>query len=110
MHVVELEAYCRPVAPDYPESSWMSNFGRIGQLHPARAGVYFRLVGGQTAMEPNSGYYLVDKDHPTFQAMYDLLYRAAKERWEVKARTETKLNDSGYAVVDCLVVNIPADD
>jgi len=110
MHVVELEAYCKPVTPDYPKWSYKSNFGRIGQLNASSAGVFFKLVGGQTAMEPRSDYYLVDKGHPSFQAMYDLLYRAAKERWEVKAYTKSRLNDNGYAEVSTLIVNIPADD
>ncbi len=98
------------VAPDIPKWSVVHNFGRIGQLNPAGAGVYFKLVGGKTAMKPESGYYFVDKGHPTFQAMYDLLYRAAKERWEVKARTESKLNDKGYAVVEQVIVDFPPDE
>jgi len=110
MHAVELEAYCKPVTPDDPKWSHEANFGRIGQLHPCRAGVHFKLVGGQTAMKPRSGYYILYKGHPTFQAMYELLYRAGKERWEVKAGTESKLNDKGYAVVEQLIVNFPADD
>jgi len=98
------------VAPDYTECSYDANFGRIGQLHPTMAGVFFKLAGGQTAMKPRSGYYLVDKDHPTFQAMCDLLYLAAKERWEVSAHTESTLNENGYAVVVNVIANFPADD
>jgi len=97
-------------APEYPKWSYIHNFGRVSQLNPSKAGVFFKLAGGQTAMAPRSDYYLVHKDHSNYQAMYDLLYAAAKEQWEVKAYTESKLNEKGYAQVVYLIVNFPADD
>jgi hypothetical protein len=100
----------KPIAPARLALwSYVYNFGKIGQLNPSRDGVYFKLVGGKTAMEPQSGYYLVHKTHPTFQAMCDLLYQAAKERWEVKAYTESTLNDKGHATVVYLIVDFPVD-
>jgi len=98
------------VAPDNPKWSHPHNYGKIGMLHPTRAGVYFRLAGGQTAMVPSSGFYFLDQGDPNYQAMYDLLYRAAKERWQVSARTEPKLQGKDTAVVSYLIVTFPAED
>lgn len=94
-------------SPEPPKWSCAENFGRIGQVSPTTHGVYFTLVGGKTGMQPESGYYLVDKTHPTFEAMYDLLYLVAKERWAVEVYTEPTPNDKGHATAIYLWVDFP---
>jgi hypothetical protein len=90
------------------EKHWYTvNYGRIARLYPSPGGVYFVLVSGQTAMEPRSGYYHLNKGHPNYEATYDLLYRAAEKRWRVQVNTEPELNEYGYALVEYLIVDFP---
>jgi len=110
IHVVELEAYCKPVALGKPKWDDSANWGKIAMLIPHRGGVYFRLGGGQTTMEPRLGYYFLKTSHPNYQAMYDLLYKTGEKRRKIGVGTQQELDKSGFAVVEYMVVTFPADD
>jgi len=94
------------------KSTFEANHGRIGRLIAEGAhggGILFTLVGGQTAMEPRRGLYSLTFGHPNYQAIYDLLYKAAENRWKVRVRTKDKLDKHGDAMVVHVAVNFPAD-
>jgi len=82
-----------------------NNYGRVTSLYPDRGGVYFRFPGGKTAMEPKDGYYYLPVSHPNYQAMYDLLYRAAEKRWKLYVNCDPKLNAGGHATANYFVVH-----
>ncbi|MDJ0834983.1 MAG: hypothetical protein QNK37_00620 [Acidobacteriota bacterium] len=89
--------------------SWNKNFGKVKRLYPTSYSdderVYFQLAGGQTAMNPNSGYYYLTRANKNYRVMVDLLYKAAEHRWMLYARTEPNLDNHGYARVVYLIVN-----
>ena len=83
------------------------NFGKVSRLYPTEEDggrVYFRLEGGQTAMNPRAGYYFISKRHVNYDAMVDLLYMAAKNRYQVNVSTKQALvgqfAEAVYLVVD----------
>jgi len=98
------------VTPGKPKWADDSNWGKIPHLYPHRGGVYFRLGGGQTMMEPQQGYYFLKTSHPNYQAMCDLLYKTGEKRWKIGVGTQHELDKNGFAVVEYMVVNFPADD
>jgi len=97
----------KPPVAEAKKHWYTVNYGRIARLYPSNGGVYFVLVSGQTAMEPQSGYYLLNKGHPNYEATYDLLYRAADKRWQVLVNTEPELDHDGIAIVQYVIVDFP---
>jgi len=88
------------------DNSHEHNFGRISRLYPDDGGIYFTLTGGQTAMNPVSGYYRLETAHGNYGAMAALLYWAANPTRIVKVQTAPDLNPDGFAVVSYLVVDL----
>ena len=83
------------------------NYGRVARLYPTASDggrVFFKLQGGQTAMNPKAGYYFLSKRHENYQAMVDLLYMAAKHGYQIKVSTKPALvgdfAEAVYFVVD----------
>lgn len=81
------------------------NYGVVARLYPTRGKTYFKLVGGQTAMDPIKDYYFIPVNHDNYTALINLLYKAAENRWKIKVRTKEKLNSDGYAEVIYFVVD-----
>lgn len=81
------------------------NSGVVKRLYPEPTGTYFSLTGGQTAMKPVNGYYFIPTTHTNYDALVQLLYTAAKERWTLKVRTQPTLRANGSAEVIYLVVD-----
>ena len=85
--------------------SFSNNYGKVKRLNPHRPGTSFRLVDGETAMNPTDGYYFVPAEHGNYAALIDLLYMAAERRYTIYVRTEENLAGDGSAVVMYLVVD-----
>ncbi|HEY4671106.1 MAG TPA: hypothetical protein VIG78_03480 [Gemmatimonadaceae bacterium] len=81
------------------------NSGVVKRLYPEPGGTYFSLTGGQTAMNPVNGYYFIPNTHTNYNALVQLLYTAAKERWKLKVRTQPTLRPNGSAEAVYLVVD-----
>jgi len=93
-----------PSSGDTPASAVSVNYGRVTLLYPDRGGVYFSLIGGKTAMQPKDGYYYLPMNHPNYQPMYDLLYRAAEKRWRLYVNCDPKPTAGGHATANYFVV------
>jgi len=89
------------------DPAWVvaNNFGTVTLLYPDRGGVYFKLIGGKTGMQPKDGYYYLPLSHPNYQAMYDLLYRTADKKWRLYVNCDTKLNANGHATANHFAVH-----
>ena len=88
------------------DHSWASNYGKVERLYPSIDGTFFKVKGGETRINPESGYFFIALDHPNYKALIDLLYKAAESRWTLYIRTEERLNAKGNAVVVYLVVDL----
>jgi hypothetical protein len=88
-----------------PINSSDQNFGRIGRLYPDDGGVYFRLVGGKTDMNPTSGYYRLEVTHANYNAMLCLLYLAANMAQSINVETAPNLSADGFAIVSYFYVD-----
>jgi hypothetical protein len=95
-----------PSSSDDPAWAVANNYGRVTLVYPDPGGVYFQLLGGKTAMQPKDGYYYLPISHPNYQAMCDLLYRAAEKRWKLYVNTEPKLDAKRHAIAYSFVVNL----
>lgn len=85
-------------------SGFDRNYGRVKRLYPTSDRVFFSLMGGETAMNPNAGYYFIKNDHSNYNALVALLYMVANSRLTIKVRTAPNLV-GGYAKVQYLVVD-----
>ena len=87
------------------EGGYDQNYGQVGRLYADPTRLFFTLTGGRTAMNPRHGYYLIPKTHPNYDTLISLLFMAAESRHVIKARTEDKLDNDGFAEVIYLVVD-----
>ena len=83
---------------------YSNNSGTVERLYPTTDRVYFR-INGINAMSPAHGYYYVPTSHSNYQALVDLLYKAAEDDWVISARTKEQLDHNGYAEVIYFVVD-----
>jgi hypothetical protein len=93
--------------PQATTFNFEKNHGKIKRLYPTTDGVYFSFgmnaAESQTAMNPTNGYYFIAVNHPNYNALVDLLYLAAQNRWNLQARTQPTLGTGGRADVIYLV-------
>lgn len=81
-----------------------SNYGKVARLYSTHGRTFFRLKGGQTAMNPTGGYYFVPTSHDNYNALVALLYMAANVGYTIYVRTKETLVD-GHAEVYYFVVD-----
>lgn len=81
----------------------VQNYGKVGRLYPSDTGYFFTLKGGRTDMNPKNDYYLIHRTHKNYEAITDLLFRAAEQGWKISVRTEESLDSNGHARVMYIV-------
>lgn len=88
-----------------PSDAVFNNYGKIARIYVAGEGTYVRLKGGQTAMNPKDGYYLLGISHSNYQSLFALVLACAQQGREIHIRTEDNLNSAGSAVAAYVTVD-----
>lgn len=88
-----------------PNADFSKNFGHIHRLYPDTTNLWFSLKDGQTAMQPQDGYYFIPAASGNYQTLAQLVYLCAEHGWVLKVRAEDTLV-AGHAKVAYLVVDL----
>lgn len=86
-----------------PKFGFDQNYGVVQRLYTDPHRAYFKIASGKTAMTQK--YYFVPRTHSNYDALVQLLYTAAENRWTLKVRTTETLTIDGNAEVIYFVVD-----
>lgn len=79
--------------------------GRVARIYATRGRTYIRLALPTGTVEPQDGYFMLDRAHNNYEAIYSLALSSAINGYALSIRTVRDITPSEYAEVEYAVVD-----